>query len=284
MVEFYPFRSYTIEELRNCVLGIDNSLPRTKAIALLLASESQTKYKDFQNLLENQNESPTVRYLAAISLGKMNTVEAKEILVKNIQTQNEEVLTGIFMALGRIGDKNSVEVILGAKDRSTGFAKSQAEFAAALISYRLGLEGNELAIPKEEDYFDMPIDTQQMDISEAPDDEVKKCLSSLVSGTEIGIRLAEKPAYQVYYDRGIGMVLFNLAFTSQRDFHMLLRRKIFLGVFADKVQESRSYSIAYLIFTSPDVQHGRINILLTRPDGRLVFGGKAEVEKITLNS
>jgi hypothetical protein len=278
MVEFYPPTTYTYEQLRNNVLGNEGSLPRTKAIALLLDSDFPQKLKDFELLLENEEESSTIRYLAEISLGKMNIPEAKEILLKNIHIQNEQILTGIFMALGRCGDKNYVDVILEAKNRIRGFARSQAEFAAALISYRLNLEGNELQTPNEEDYYYLPKNAQQMQISEARDEEVRRCLKSLTNES-YGIDLAKRPAYQIQYDRGIGMVLFNQSFISQRDLHLLFERKLLVGVFADKFKENGSHSIAYLIFTSPmKEEKKKVNILITRPDGRLVFGGTAEIE------
>jgi hypothetical protein len=266
-----------MQELRDNVLGNTTSIPRKKAIAMLLSSDFEDKYLDFKLLLENENEPSIIRYIAAISLGKMNRSEAREVLLKNIWTRDELVLTGIFMALGRCGNESSLDAILQVKDQTSGFAASQGEFAAVLISYRLGLHGNELQTPAENDYSVVPDNAQSIDISKAEYKEIKLCLKSL-SEEPYGIEFATDLAYQIHYDRGIGMVLFNQSFIMQRNLRILLEKKVLLGIFADKFEETGTYSIAYLIFTWPDEQDSSINILVTRPDGRRVFGGKAIIE------
>src|SRR5215203_2478329 len=80
----------TIEELRGIVSGKYMSIPRRKAIALLHASDAPDKHKDFEILLENEAEHWTIRYLAAVYLGRINTNESKEILIKNTQIADEQ--------------------------------------------------------------------------------------------------------------------------------------------------------------------------------------------------
>lgn len=142
--------------VRNVIAGTDTSFPRTQAISLLRTSVVPDKYRDFQQLLENEHEDPSVRYLAARSLGRINTPEAVEILINNSQIRDEYVLAGVMLALGRIGDRNALEAISRVKESATGLAASQAEFAAALISHRLGLEGNDLPIPNSSEYLELP--------------------------------------------------------------------------------------------------------------------------------
>jgi hypothetical protein len=277
MVDTYPTPIYSYDELRNNALGKTRSIPRTEAIALLLASNFPNKEEDFELLLENQNEPSTIRYLAAISLGKLNTTRAKEILDKNTLVGDDQVLTGITKALGYIGDEHSIDFLISVKERTVGFVASQAEFAAALISYRLNLKGNDLPFPSQQDYLGIPSEFQHMQISVAADQEIKEYFDSLIN-EPVGIRLGEKPAYQVFYDRGVGMVLFNEDVISQGHTRILLKRKAFLGIFADKDGESGRYSVAYLILTSPREESRRINILIYRPNGKLIFAGIAEVE------
>jgi hypothetical protein len=180
-------------------------------------------------------------------------------------------------SLGRIGDERSLDVISDVKRRTTGFVASQAEFAAVLISYRLNLKGNDLPDPAQLDYLTIPSDFQQMEISTARDEEIRMCLQSL-NNEPFGIRLAEKPAYQVRYGSSIGMVLFNQDLISHENGNMLIERKLFFGIFADKIQEHESYSVAYLILTSPAEQPKKVNIVITRPDGKIVLGGTAELQ------
>ena len=277
MVDFFPGGQFTVEKLRAIVAGNDTSIPRIQAIAMLVSSDYPDSEKDFELLLENQGEPSTIRYLAAISLAKINSARARKVLTKNTQTEDEEVLAGIMTALSRIGNEESIDAILNVKERTTGYIASQAEFAAALISFRLGLEGNDLPIPHSQDYLDLKNSVSQMQIFEAVDEEIRKCIQSLAE-EPFGIKLAKNPAYQVYYDRGVGMVLFNLDLLNRGNTQILLKKKSFLGIIADKVEESGRYSVAYLILTSPSNENQKTNILIARPDGTLVFGGVADIE------
>lgn len=274
MNEYNTSTSLNIQDLRANALGNMTSIPRTKAIFLLLLSDYPDKLLDFQRLLEKENEKHIIRYIAAICLGKTNSTEAREILVKNIGIPNEEVLTGIFEALGRIGDKQSLKAILKVKDRVTGFSASQAKFALTIISYRLGLQGNDLRIPTDDEYHQVPPNAQQIQVARPEDSELRTCLNS-IKGESYGIDLATNPAFQVHYDRGVGIVLFNQSVINLGNLRRLLKRKMLLGVFADRFEESRLYSIAYVIFSSPSHDKSSTNILVTRPNGKLVFGGKA---------
>jgi hypothetical protein len=58
--------------------------------------------------------------------------------------------------MARYGDKPSLDAISTLKDRVTGFVRSQAAFAAALISHRLGLEGNGLPPPEQKRLLGCP--------------------------------------------------------------------------------------------------------------------------------
>jgi|SRR5215216_764283 len=267
----------TVDELRGIISGKYAAISRSRAIDLLMASDARDKHKDLELLLENQAEPWTVRYLAAIYLGRINRPESKEILIKNTRIADEKVLAGIMKSLGRIGDERSLDSILDVRRRTTGFVQSQAEFASALISYRLNLRGNDLPDPAHLSYLTIPSDFQTMEILAAGDEEISMCLRS-INNEPVGIQLAEKPAYQVRYGQSIGMVLFNQDLINHEDGNMLLKKKLFFGVFAAKIQEHGSYSIAYLIFTSPAGQSRKINIIMTRPDGKLVLGGTAELE------
>jgi hypothetical protein len=75
-------------ELRDAVAGNNTSIPRDQAISLLVSSDFPNKEREFEALLENQAESSTIRYLAAISL----------VLAK-IPINPRIILFGIFPSL-----------------------------------------------------------------------------------------------------------------------------------------------------------------------------------------
>jgi len=82
--------------VRDVVIGMDASFPRSRAMALLLASDFPNKHRDYELVLQNEKESPEIRYLAAIYLGKIPTPAAMEILLKNSHIRDERVLAGSF--------------------------------------------------------------------------------------------------------------------------------------------------------------------------------------------
>jgi HEAT repeats len=266
----------SIEELRGIISGKYTTVSREKAVSLLAASDAPDKQNDFGSILENRAEHWTVRYLAATYLGRIDTPESKEILVKNTAIEDEQVLAIILRYLGRIGDEKSLDAILDVERRTKGFVALQAKFAATLISYRLNLQGNDLSDPSSLKYLTIPTDSQQMVVSAAKNVEIRKCLQSL-RNDPFGIQLAEVQAYQVCFGPSVGIVLFNQDLTSH-DSNIFLKRKMFAGIFAEKAQETGLYSIALLILTSPAKHPKAVNIFMTHPDGKIVLAGTARLE------
>jgi hypothetical protein len=278
MVNFDLQRTFTMEELRDNVAGRSNTIPRTTAIKILSGSSIPNKHKDLEMLLQNNNEPSTIRFLAATGLGRIGDSAAKEILNQSITSESDEqVLAAMANALGRIGDEYSLNQITQAKQRMTAdFAASKAQFAISLISYRLGLEGNDIPFPNEDDFLDTPTDAFQMEISEASEEEIKICKLSLVT-EPFGIELADRPAFQIKYDMGVGMALLNRDIVGEQGVQLLSQRKALVGVFADKTEEYGTYSVSYLVFSSPNQRSGEINLIATRPDGIVVSAGKARI-------
>ena len=171
--------------------GKSKALPKTLAMNLLQNQEYHNKLKDLQSVLENNNESATLRYLAATNLGRTNVADAQDILIKNIQIDDDLVLSGIVEALGRVGDVEAIPALLNIKITKNEFVSSKANFAVSLISYRFGLEGNELSIPTEEEYLKLSGNTQPIMISKARRNEINKCVDC-ISDRPFGIQLAQE--------------------------------------------------------------------------------------------
>jgi hypothetical protein len=274
MVQYHPGKEFDIEKLRRVVTGKSEELPKILAMNLLRNQEYPDKYKDLQAVLENNNESSTLRYLAAINLARTNTADAQDILINNItQTDDERVLYGIVKALGQVGDSSAISPLLNIKNAKKGFVSSKANFAVALISYRFGLEGNELSIPTEEEYLKMSGITQPIKFSKASREEIDKCVNS-ISDRQFGIQLHQESAYQVIIGRDMHIVMLNKQYTDTENVKQLFQRKSMLGIIANKSEEHESYSVRYLILSSPATKsNGNIDVVITTPDGIIMFGG-----------
>lgn len=273
MVQYHPEEEIDTEKLRRVVTGKSEELPKILAMNLLRNQEYPNKYKDLQAVLENNNESSTLRYLAAINLGRTNIADVQDVLIKNIQTDDERVLSGIVEALGHVGDSRVIPALLDIKNSRKGFVSSKANFTVALISYRFDLEGNELSVPTEEEYLKISEDTQPIKISKASREEIDKCINS-ISDRQFGIQLSQESAYQVTIGRDMHIVLLNKQYTDIENAKQLLQHKSMLGIIAYKSEEHESYSVRYLILTSPATQsNGNIDVIITTPDGVIMFGG-----------
>jgi hypothetical protein len=267
-----------IDVIRNVAAGRDTSFSRTQALELLQSSSFSDKVRDFQLLLENGQESSEIRHLAARGLYKANTPEAVNILIENSQVQNERVLATVMKGLGRIGSENALEAIASLRERTTGVAVFQAEFAAALISHRLGLSGNDLRVPGNSEYLQPTSDTNRsFQVTRPSEDEAQVCLRSLAD-QPFGIEYSGNNLYSIKCGRNNWMLVLNQEFSNQDTVQILQSRKAFPGVIAAKYEETGLYSTAFLLFTSPTDQPNILNLLVHRATGEQVFGGTAQVE------
>jgi len=267
-----------INLIQNVAAGRDTSFSRIQAIKLLQTANFPDKVHDLQLLMENEQESPEIRHLAATGLYKVNTPEAVEILISNSQIQDERVLTGVMKGLGRIGNESALEAISRVRNSATGLAALQAEFAAVLISHRLGLAGNDLKIPDDSEFLQLPSDAaRSVLVTKASEREAEVCLQSL-STQPFGIEYTEDSLYQIQCGQNNWMLVFNREFTHQDAVQTLQSRKAFPGVIATKNEETSSYSTAFLLLTSPAEQPNILNILIHRSTGEQIFSGTALVE------
>jgi hypothetical protein len=265
-----------IDLIRDALAGRNPSIPRKRAVQLLQAVNIPEKIQEYQNLLENEDESSDIRYLAAVGLYKVNTPEAIEILIKNSQMRDQRVLTAIMKGLGRIGDQGALPAIIRVAN-SSGGAASQAAFAAGLISHRFGLVGNDLRIPVASEYLSPPRDTtSQIQIAAPSETEIEVYSQSLVS-QPFGIQYDFNHLYQLQCGRNRLMLAFNQEFTNSDAIQALQVRKTLLGVIATRNEETASYSMAYLLLTSP-AQANIPNLLIHRSTGELIFSGTAQVK------
>jgi hypothetical protein len=266
------------DQIVNILSGADKSIPREQAINALVMSDISNKHQHLETLLKNSNESLRIRYQAAINLGKVGTAEARNTLEDSSRMElDDKILAGIMKSLGRIGDRHSLDFVLQAKQRTTGSASLKANFAAALISYRHGLTGNELPMPQDSEFLSISDSLEPIYISPAGSEEIKICLQSL-SNKLFGIELDDKNAYKLQYRQAINIVLFNREFVDKDKIRILRERKSLLGLVADQhPADSSLYSVAYLLLTSPSNEESdKIEIIIPEPEGTIMFAGTAK--------
>jgi hypothetical protein len=247
-------------------------------MGLLLASDFPNKHRDFQQVLENGDEPPEIRYLAAIQLGWIHTSASREILLANAYIRDSQVLAGIAKALGRNGDQSALSILSRVAENASDFTASAAKFAASLITHRLGLGGHDLTA--EADYLDLPQGEKvrrTLRVDRAHESDIQFCLKSLVF-QPLGIEFADRPAYQVLCGSRMWLILFNRNFAGPGSVSQLLARKALLMSVSARNQETGPFSLRFLVLTRPVAETGRIDILICRPNGDAIMGGQAQVK------
>lgn len=267
-----------LRRVRAVVAGRETDIPRGMAMALLQASDFPNKHRDFQEVLENDNERPEVRYLAAIHLGRIDTPAARAILLESARTRDPQVLAGVAKALGRIGDQSALPILSRVAEQATGFPGSAARFAAGLIAHRLGLAGYDLLLPVEADYLELPQGVgRTLRVERAHESDVQFCLRCLAS-QPLGVEFAERPAYQVRCGSRMWLILLNRDLAGPGAVGRLMARKTLLMSVAARNQETGFYSVGLLVLTRPGEEPDRIDVLIYRPTGDAILGGQARVE------
>lgn len=265
------------ERLRAVVLGQDKTLRRVTAMALLATSRPPHAEDVFAQVLANEKEHPRMRAAAAVSLGKLGTPAAEEALIKQSRVSDQRVLADVAKALGRIGGERALAALAQVRQRTTGLVAAQAQFAAALISHRLGLAGNELAAPDGKNLIELPpAGARPVQFAKAEAGEAALSLRTLAF-EPIGIEYDQNALYQVRCGRSVRMLAINRAFTAAGAINKLTARKTLLGAVALKSVETDGYSISHYLLTEPGRQPNTATLLVYRTNGTQAFAGTAQV-------
>jgi hypothetical protein len=263
--------------LQNVITGSHSRVARSRAVYLSQHDDVPTQIHHLQLLLENEAEYSHIRRLAAAILGRINTPEAEKILIRSSQVRDSNILASVVTALGRIGGETALKAVVEAQGYAIEPASSLARFAAALISYRLGLEGNDLPVPRGDEYMERASGaTHPVEITHAEEGEARACLQSLAM-EPFGVEFSNQNLYQVRCERNSLMLLLNRDFTGQDAIRKLQERKALFGVVARKNPTMDSYSISFLVLTSPSGQAHSNHIWINRSTGEPAFHGTAQL-------
>ena len=272
----FPIRDEAgLKRLRDAAMGNDPALPRARAMSLLAETDHPGKDGDLARILENEDEQFRLRYLAAMLLWRSGSRAALDVLIRATSVRDQQVLAGVFVALGRIGEQRALNAILKALPGAGGIAADHGRFAATLIGYRLGLDGNDL--PEDETDLFEPLEgaARRFDVLRPSPDEAAIALRSLTR-EPFGIEYDADDVHEVRCGRAAWMFLFNREWTAS-GLRRLLDRKAFAGVVASRQEERRLYSVRSLILTSP-VGGGGIRIAVYTISGEHAFEGRAHVQ------
>ena len=268
----------SLSTIRAVVRGAESSaLSRATALELLTSSQYPTKHRDLQFLLEDENESPKLRYLAALGLARTDVRAAHQILVEATRINNDRVRAGVMRALGQIGGREAYDAIGHVLPETGDLSRTHAVFARTLIAHRLGLPEQDAPLPPASDILDMaPEHGIRVHIRRALSAEVERSLVSL-GQRPYGIELADEPMYEYRCNRCAGTIMLNREFADRAALNVLRQRKAIFGIGTLRDEATGTYSAAALFLTAPDVASNGIRVSVHLTNGNQLFVGNATV-------
>ena len=275
-----PGRSPTAElaQLRRIILGQEGGFPRAAAMELFSETDYPNVHRDLGSVLLSEAEAPGTRVAAAMTLWRLGSVQAAEVLERGLAVKDESVLAAVFTALGRIGPQTALPAIGRARRRTKRLARAQADFAATLIAYRFGLPGHVVPPPASKEFLAVPSGAGRMfRVTRADAAEAELGLRSLAR-EPVGVDLSERDAYLLRCDGNDWLLLLSADLSAEGP-SGLTDRKTVAAVVASKQEATGLYSTRFLVLTSPLRGRRSAAITVHRGTGELAFAGEAKVER-----
>lgn len=268
-----------LESARDVLGGRSDALSPSDALQLIADSSFPNKHRDLQKVLEDHGAPARLRYLAAVALARCERAAALEILISASGESHPLVLAGVLRSLGQIGDEPALRAVERALAHAEGRARSQGEFARALIAHRLGLAQASSAPLDASEVLDLSPDAgQRIVIRPARSHVATQALASL--GTRpYGIELAEDPMFEFTCGRCRGTIMLNHEFTGRDALATLQMRPALFGIGTLASTLRNDFSAAALMLTTPEANGSRIRITVHLTNGERVFAGTAEVRE-----
>jgi hypothetical protein len=244
------------------------------ALTELSARNSPRTIEVFREILDDPARSLAAKRAVAALIGTGNVLEIQSLLLPHLSSRDSVLFSRVARALARLGDHTALQRLETAKPPSEPVAIRALEFAKTLLAYRLRLDKHR--IPPPADTVLLRVNEPTPFRIEMVDAEtLKNALSRMRSGLP---ELAEPPAAAVKLtcDRTELLLLVTAEFASPAAWATLRERPALPLILLQKDEVMGSYFLAGYMFTQPSRSRNQIEVLGTRPTGRLIYAGKAQ--------
>lgn len=224
-------------------------------------------------VLQNELESSDLRIIAATVLGRLASDISEVELISNLKIKDDAIRNKVVKSLGIVGGLDALKALDEIPDTGKEYMQKQLALSKSLISYRLGLERDDL--PAKIESISKPVSfdcTLKFRIILTKPEIIRHALLCLEDST-YGISISENFAYSVSAGDSEWMLFVNKRIEKLPILEAILERRMILGLMALKAEETGTYSIQYLILTRPN--NLSINILIPRIDGEIYYTGIA---------
>jgi nucleotide-binding universal stress UspA family protein len=268
--------TFTHADVVAAALGVPANLSRTEALARLAASEDPNREDVLSRVLQDPGERAQLRAAAAVGLGHIATERSEQFLVQALYTAPTEILPEVLGSLGRVGSPAALELIDEHKDSQADLIAAGAHFAGALITFRFGLSGHELHVPRTNELLLDPEGGERAMRIDTPSPGRTRSVLASLEHEPYGIDLATEGLTELRCGTDVHTVCVNRRFTAPGSAAALLERKWVLALAALQSRESEGHSVSFVVLASPS-RRGKVDLLVPNCTGHAMLAGSAHV-------
>lgn len=261
---------FSVAELRKMAFEDKGPLSRPLALALLGRKRYPRKTQDLERFVMDETETPRLRNMAALELGRLGTPAAVKALERGLSVKEDVSLRGVLEGISLTG-VDRIHPEINRLKRRKGPVGETARRTAALLTHRLGLRGAAMSRPEGGRQT-------AIEIGRPRRSEIEAALSTLAK-TATGLKLMYGGAVSFRCDDQKFMFMLRESIGDQPDLTRLVRHKAELAVVAArKEREHSGWALKYHVLTAP-MSKDEIRIVVSTAKGRVTLEGIAKVER-----
>jgi HEAT repeat protein len=246
---------------------------RVKALEVLAAARGAEAVGALVDTALDGSLDSALRAAAVVQLGRKGGAEAEGALVRLVEGEEDvSVRLRAAQALAKIGSPEALKPLGALADAADPSVARRAAFARSVLAYRQGLAGFELPRPGNDDLVPPPQhEVAAVESAPASLHEAAAALDDLRQDS-YGLRLVREQSYAV--DCGLVRLLLALDADAVRDMSASAEpRPRLLGLVAERSPEDGSFSVRWLVFSTP-AERG-LDLAVHRQTGEHVLFGPA---------
>jgi hypothetical protein len=267
-----------LERVVKVVQGRDMSMARSEAFVLLASSSFEGKERLLASVIEDVSEPLSIRSAAAVALGRIESRDAEDALLRLTAGADERVLPDVLRSLGPIASPAALSVLDGLIVTPGGPIDTAARYAAALISHRHRLPGHDLPFPDDAALMPAPAGSSRpIDFRPTPTDRATQVLEDVARHPFAGFTSDPQRMSDIRCGNRPLTLCLNREVVGGGTVEGVTDSKAVLGLVALESPETGQHSVAYVILGAPASTPGMIELfVLRRSSGRLVLAGSAQ--------
>ncbi len=243
-------------------------IDKKRVVNALARSDSSAEASEIlARVVSDKNETTRIRATAAVHLSLMPQNAAEKALIRNLNTDDENVRIEVIKSLGRVGAARAFNSLKELPELKTDYAKRQLSLAKLAISFRSGLEDDQ----DENGPFGIQWSTQTA--REVEGKRVRAIIEA-TEGLTHGISLNPNTGFEIECRRTKFNFLLNKAIKQGAFTDSILSRNLIAGLIVAEEPETRQFTVRYQIMTSPSEEG--VEVIVTRANGDMAYVGELQ--------